>query len=156
MYLTNSYLCFFAHMPTREVRRPNLRGSTQLPCSSHFPLFLQDQVLKSGSLSKKAQRTKRWIKHWFVLKNDALSWYQSSSVSFFLYLHMPANTMSLRTPTFPMGLRICVTQYLVMRKARRGSVCGQIRRTYIFWPTLFPAERSGSRLFERSFSRRRT
>nr|GAT43674.1 UDP-glucose:sterol glycosyltransferase [Mycena chlorophos] len=60
MYLTNSYLCFFAHMPTRE-----------------------DQVLKSGSLNKKATRTKRWIKHWFVLKNDALSWYQSSSDPYF-------------------------------------------------------------------------
>ncbi|KAJ6604204.1 glycosyltransferase family 1 protein [Mycena vulgaris] len=60
LYLTNSYLCFFAHMPTRE-----------------------DQVLKSGSLNKKAQRTKRWIKHWFVLKNDALSWYQSSSDPYF-------------------------------------------------------------------------
>ncbi|KZT74902.1 glycosyltransferase family 1 protein [Daedalea quercina L-15889] len=54
MYLTDSYLCFFAHMPLKE-----------------------DQVLKSGSLSKRAQRTKRWIRHWFVLKNDALSWYQS-------------------------------------------------------------------------------
>ncbi|KAF8078251.1 glycosyltransferase family 1 protein [Lyophyllum atratum] len=60
MYLTNSYLCFFAHMPARE-----------------------DQVLKSGSLNKKAQRTKRWIKHWFILKNDALSWYQSSSDPYF-------------------------------------------------------------------------
>ncbi|KAF8912929.1 UDP-glucose:sterol glycosyltransferase [Gymnopilus junonius] len=60
MYLTNSYLCFFAHMPSRE-----------------------DQILKSGSLNKKAQRTKRWIKHWFVLKNDALSWYQSSSDPYF-------------------------------------------------------------------------
>lgn len=60
MYLTNSYLCFFAHMPSRE-----------------------DQVLKSGSLNKRAQRTKRWIKHWFVLKNDALSWYQSSSDPYF-------------------------------------------------------------------------
>ncbi|KAJ7071464.1 glycosyltransferase family 1 protein [Mycena amicta] len=60
MYLTNSHLCFFAHMPSRE-----------------------DQILKSGSLNKKAQRTKRWIKHWFVLKNDALSWYQSSSDPYF-------------------------------------------------------------------------
>ncbi|KAI0067772.1 glycosyltransferase family 1 protein [Artomyces pyxidatus] len=60
MYLTNSYLCFFAHMPSRE-----------------------DQVLKSGSLYKKAQRTKRWIKHWFILKNDVLSWYQSSSDPYF-------------------------------------------------------------------------
>lgn len=44
----------------------------------------QDQILKSGSLNKKAQRTKRWIKHWFILKNDALSWYQSSSVRSFV------------------------------------------------------------------------
>lgn len=61
MYLTNSHICFFAHMPSRE-----------------------DQILKSGSLSKKATRTKRWIKYWFVLKNDALSWYQSSSDPYFL------------------------------------------------------------------------
>ncbi|KAH7927370.1 glycosyltransferase family 1 protein [Leucogyrophana mollusca] len=61
MYLTNSHLCFFAHMPNRE-----------------------DQVLKSGTLSKKATRTKRWTKYWFVLKNDALSWYQSSSDPYFL------------------------------------------------------------------------
>ncbi|KAL1739049.1 hypothetical protein HDZ31DRAFT_69347, partial [Schizophyllum fasciatum] len=60
MYLTNSYLCFFAHMPSRE-----------------------DQVLKSGLLHKKSQRTKRWIKHWFVLKNDAISWFNSSSDPYF-------------------------------------------------------------------------
>lgn len=61
MYLTNSHLCFFAHMPSRE-----------------------DQILKSGTLSKRANRTKRWTKHWFVLKNDALSWYQSSSDPYFI------------------------------------------------------------------------
>ncbi|KAF9519924.1 glycosyltransferase family 1 protein [Hydnum rufescens UP504] len=60
MYLTNSHLCFFAHMPSRE-----------------------DQVLKSGTLSKKASRTKRWNKHWFVLKNDVLSWYHSSTDPYF-------------------------------------------------------------------------
>ncbi|KAG8923805.1 Sterol 3-beta-glucosyltransferase [Tulasnella sp. 418] len=60
MYLTNAHLCFFAHMPSRE-----------------------DQVLKSGSLSRKTQRTKRWTKHWYVLKNDVLSWYQSSSDPYF-------------------------------------------------------------------------
>ncbi|KAL7285750.1 hypothetical protein ACG7TL_000859 [Trametes sanguinea] len=60
MYLTDAYICFFAHLPARE-----------------------DQVLKSGSLMKKAQRTKRWIRHWFVLKNDVLSWYQSASDPYF-------------------------------------------------------------------------
>ncbi|KAI0095265.1 glycosyltransferase family 1 protein [Irpex rosettiformis] len=60
MYLTDSYLCFFAHMPSRE-----------------------DLVLKSGWLNKRATRTKRWIRHWFILKNDVLSWYQSSSDPYF-------------------------------------------------------------------------
>ncbi|TBU34937.1 UDP-Glycosyltransferase/glycogen phosphorylase [Dichomitus squalens] len=60
MYLTDAYICFFAHLPSRE-----------------------DQVLKSGFLFKKAQRTKRWIRHWFVLKNDVLSWYQSASDPYF-------------------------------------------------------------------------
>ncbi|CDO70233.1 Glycosyltransferase Family 1 protein [Trametes cinnabarina] len=60
MYLTDAYICFFAHLPTKE-----------------------DQVLKSGSLMKKAQRTKRWIRHWFVLKNDVLSWYQSPADPYF-------------------------------------------------------------------------
>ncbi|KAF8139999.1 glycosyltransferase family 1 protein [Boletus edulis] len=61
IYLTNSHLCFFAHMPSRE-----------------------DQILKSGPLSKRATRTKRWIKHWFILRNDTLSWYQSSSDPYFV------------------------------------------------------------------------
>ncbi|KIP06915.1 glycosyltransferase family 1 protein [Phlebiopsis gigantea 11061_1 CR5-6] len=60
MYLTDSHLCFFAHMPLRE-----------------------DQVLKSGWMNKRAARTKRWIRHWFILKNDVLSWYQSSSDPYF-------------------------------------------------------------------------
>ncbi|KAG6335630.1 hypothetical protein ID866_3466, partial [Astraeus odoratus] len=41
-------------------------------------------AVKICLLSKKATRTKRWIKYWFVLKNDALSWYQSSSDPYFL------------------------------------------------------------------------
>ncbi|KAI0651552.1 hypothetical protein C8Q79DRAFT_43404 [Trametes meyenii] len=60
MYLTDAYICFFAHLPSRE-----------------------DQILKSGSLFKRAQRTKRWIRHWFILKNDVLSWYQSASDPYF-------------------------------------------------------------------------
>ncbi|KAF8592020.1 glycosyltransferase family 1 protein [Ramaria rubella] len=60
LYLTNAHLCFFAHIPARE-----------------------DQILKSGSLNKKTQRTKRWTKYWFVLKNDVLTWYNSSSDPYF-------------------------------------------------------------------------
>lgn len=46
-------------------------------------IFSHDQTLKSGSLYKKSSRTKRWIKHWFILRNDILSWYQSSSDPYF-------------------------------------------------------------------------
>ncbi|OCH96692.1 UDP-Glycosyltransferase/glycogen phosphorylase [Obba rivulosa] len=87
IYLTDSYLCFFAHMPSKE-----------------------DQVLKSGSLSKKAQRTKRWIRHWFVLKNDVLSWYQSSSDPYF-----PHGVVDLRyaitcEPVNDKGIRLRTNQ----------------------------------------------
>ncbi|KAG9015195.1 Sterol 3-beta-glucosyltransferase [Tulasnella sp. JGI-2019a] len=71
MYVTAKHLCFFAHMPARE-----------------------DQVLKSGSLSKKASRTKMWNKHWFVLKNDVLSWYSSSADPYF-----PHGNVDLRYAT---------------------------------------------------------
>ncbi|KAF9015467.1 hypothetical protein BDQ17DRAFT_1386196 [Cyathus striatus] len=68
----------WAEMPCWLLRSVLLQGYMYLTNS-----YLEDQVLKSGSLNKKAQRTKRWIKHWFVLKNDALSWYQSSSDPYF-------------------------------------------------------------------------
>lgn len=72
LYLTNAHLCFFAHIPSKEVT-----------LCFHLLIKLippQDQILKSGSLQKK-NRTKRWTKFWFVLKNDAVLWYNSSSVS---------------------------------------------------------------------------
>jgi sterol 3beta-glucosyltransferase len=80
MYLTNSHLCFFAHIPARE-----------------------DQVLKSGSLYKKTTRTKRWVKRWFILKNDVLSWYQTSSVS---RDFLDQRNLSIRDkdPYFPHGV----------------------------------------------------
>ncbi|KAJ4489644.1 glycosyltransferase family 1 protein [Lentinula edodes] len=94
MYLTNSFLCFFAHMPSRE-----------------------DQILKSGSLNKKAQRTKRWVRHWFVLKNDALSWYQSSSDPYF-----PHGIVDLRyaiscEPSGERGFRVRTNQKSIVLSA---------------------------------------
>ncbi|KZT36038.1 UDP-Glycosyltransferase/glycogen phosphorylase [Sistotremastrum suecicum HHB10207 ss-3] len=94
MYLTTTHLCFFAHMPSRE-----------------------DQILKSGSLQKKTNRTKRWIKHWFVLKNDALSWYQSSSDPYF-----PRGVVDLRyaiscEPSETKGFRIRTNQKTITLSA---------------------------------------
>ncbi|KAH7104729.1 UDP-Glycosyltransferase/glycogen phosphorylase [Auriculariales sp. MPI-PUGE-AT-0066] len=90
IYLTTTHLCFFAHMPARE-----------------------DQVLKSGSLNKKAQRTKRWSKHWFVLKNDVISWFHSASDPYF-----PHGVLDLRyaiscEPQGEKGLCLRTTQKTV-------------------------------------------
>ncbi|KZT22136.1 glycosyltransferase family 1 protein [Neolentinus lepideus HHB14362 ss-1] len=98
MFLTNSHLCFFAHMPSRE-----------------------NQTLKSGSLSKKAQKTKRWIKHWFILKNDVLSWYQSSSDPYF-----PHGVVDLRyalscEPVKDREFRIRTNQKTVLLAAESAS-----------------------------------
>ncbi|WRT64019.1 uncharacterized protein IL334_000946 [Kwoniella shivajii] len=60
MYLTNRHICFFANMPDKE----NL-------------------VVKTGPLYKKASRTKLNTKFWVVLKNDVLSWYESTSDPYF-------------------------------------------------------------------------
>ncbi|WWC86113.1 uncharacterized protein L201_000984 [Kwoniella dendrophila CBS 6074] len=60
MYLTKRHICFFANMPDKE----NL-------------------VVKTGPLSKKASRTKLNTKFWVVLKNDVLSWYESTSDPYF-------------------------------------------------------------------------
>ncbi|WVQ71264.1 hypothetical protein IAR50_000790 [Cryptococcus sp. DSM 104548] len=60
MYLTERHICFFANMPDEN----NL-------------------LVKSGPLYKKASRTKLNTKFWVVLKNDVLSWYESTSDPYF-------------------------------------------------------------------------
>ncbi|OXG86709.1 sterol 3-beta-glucosyltransferase [Cryptococcus neoformans var. grubii Br795] len=60
MYLTKKHICFFANMPNEN----NL-------------------LVKSGPLSKKASRSKLNTKFWVVLKNDVLSWYESTSDPYF-------------------------------------------------------------------------
>lgn len=151
MYLTNSYLCFFAHMPSREVCIIFLIWRSMLMFGAP-----QDQILKSGSLSKKAQRTKRWIKHWFILKNDALSWYQSSSV-IVRYIQF-IDIMTWCYSRIPISLTVlltCGTQYPVMRTVKRVFVSEQIKRLYFCQLIRFPAEMSGSRRSGKSFSRHR-
>ncbi|KZT52776.1 glycosyltransferase family 1 protein [Calocera cornea HHB12733] len=87
MYLTNAHLCFFAHLPTDE-----------------------DQVLKSGTLSKRGSRTKRWNKYWFILKNDVLSWYQSSADPYFPHGNLDLRYAMTCEPVGERGLRIRTNQ----------------------------------------------
>lgn len=73
MYLTARHICFFAHMPTREVRCP--------PLTQAAPDDGQNAVVRTGPLYKKASRTKMNNKYWVVLRNDVLSWFESTAVS---------------------------------------------------------------------------
>lgn len=74
MYLTARHICFYAHMPAREV-------------SSHIKSFSnadeQNAVVRTGPLYKKASRTKLNTKFWVVLRNDVLSWFESTSDPYF-------------------------------------------------------------------------
>ncbi|EIW72673.1 hypothetical protein TREMEDRAFT_41904 [Tremella mesenterica DSM 1558] len=60
MYLTPRHICFFAQMPNKE-----------------------NVVVKTGPLYKKATRTKLNSRFWVTLKNDVLSWYESTSDPYF-------------------------------------------------------------------------
>nr|XP_019014859.1 sterol 3-beta-glucosyltransferase [Kwoniella pini CBS 10737]OCF53640.1 sterol 3-beta-glucosyltransferase [Kwoniella pini CBS 10737] len=60
MYLTKRHICFFANMPDKD----NL-------------------IVKTGPLSKKNSRTKLNTKFWVILKNDVLSWYESTADPYF-------------------------------------------------------------------------
>ncbi|KZV74732.1 glycosyltransferase family 1 protein [Peniophora sp. CONT] len=87
MFLTDTYLCFFAHIPARS----------------------DTAIRKSGTLTKKTQRTKRWVRRWFVLKNDSLCWYSSASDPYF-----PHGVLDLRytisvEPVGDKGLRVRTT-----------------------------------------------
>ncbi|WWC58506.1 uncharacterized protein I303_101049 [Kwoniella dejecticola CBS 10117] len=60
MYLTKRHICFFANMPDKD----NL-------------------IVKTGPLAKKNSRTKMNTKFWVILKNDVLSWYESTADPYF-------------------------------------------------------------------------
>lgn len=60
LYLTSGHLCFYAYLKVKE-----------------------GQSIRSGTLSKRASRTRMYQKYWFILKDDVLSWYHSSTDPYF-------------------------------------------------------------------------
>ncbi|GEM12027.1 sterol 3-beta-glucosyltransferase, glycosyltransferase family 1 protein [Rhodotorula toruloides] len=60
LYITAGHLCFYAYLSQKE-------GAT----------------IRSGSLSVRGSRTRRYRKHWFVLKDSVLSWFPSSTDPYF-------------------------------------------------------------------------
>ncbi|KAI5475372.1 hypothetical protein MNV49_001476 [Pseudohyphozyma bogoriensis] len=60
MYLTKGHICFYAYLPKKE-----------------------GTVLRSERLLARGAKTRRYYRHWFILKDDVLSWYPSSSEPYF-------------------------------------------------------------------------
>lgn len=60
LFLTEGHICFYAYLAKKE-------GAT----------------LRSGSLSVRGAKTRRYYKHWMVLKDGALAWYPSSTDPYF-------------------------------------------------------------------------
>ncbi|EIM19797.1 UDP-Glycosyltransferase/glycogen phosphorylase [Wallemia mellicola CBS 633.66] len=69
LYSTNSFLCFFAHVPTLE----------------------RNNVVKTGPIGKRTLRTRRVIRYWLALKDDVLSWFGSAIDPYF-----PVGNVALR------------------------------------------------------------
>ena len=70
-YITTSYLCFYAYLPSKN-------GSTT----------------RAGPLLKRTRRTMRFSKHWAVLRDNALSWYESEKDPYFPQGHIDLRTVS--------------------------------------------------------------
>jgi len=60
LFLTKGHICFYSYLAKKE-------GAT----------------LRSGSLSVRGSKTRRYYKHWLVLKDGALAWYPSSTDPYF-------------------------------------------------------------------------
>lgn len=69
LYSTDSFLCFFAHVPTPA----------------------RDNLAKTGPIGKRTLRTRRVIRYWLTLKDDVLSWFGSATDPYF-----PVGNIALR------------------------------------------------------------
>ena len=101
-------------MPDRQVRcRVNQKVERIL-------IMSQNLIVKTGPLSKKSSRTKMNTKFWAVLRNDVLSWYESTAVSYFIGLVSSSADFG-RIRTFPEGMCHYSTRRVAMRSTRLAS-----------------------------------
>ncbi|KAK4052047.1 Sterol 3-beta-glucosyltransferase [Microbotryomycetes sp. JL201] len=68
-FLTTGHLCFYAYLQKKEASR--------------YASPLLGSVERSGAVSCRGSKTRRYFRHWFVLKDDVLSWYPSSTDPYF-------------------------------------------------------------------------
>lgn len=85
LYITTKHICFYAYLPKKSVSRASVRyyiGGTN---------SRQNEVVKSGYLSKSGRRNPKYNRYWFRLKGDVLSYYSDPSD-----LYFPSGNIDLR------------------------------------------------------------
>lgn len=90
MFLTPRRICFFARLADDE-----------------------SAVIKSGPLWKKSSRTKLSTKFWFLLRNDVLSWYESSTVGTQRLLSLTYRIHISPKATYPCSTLLAVNLWAV-------------------------------------------
>jgi sterol 3beta-glucosyltransferase len=85
LYITAGHLCFYAYLAQKEVSLPFSIAGDIRRFFTDAPRFVwrtvQGATIRSGSLSVRGSKTRRYHKHWLILKDNILSWYPSSAVS---------------------------------------------------------------------------
>ncbi len=83
MYITSKHICFYAYLPKKSVS-----SLLSVECLTDIK---QNEVLKSGYLSKSGRRNPKFNRYWFRLKGDVLSYYSDPSD-----LYFPSGNIDLR------------------------------------------------------------
>lgn len=92
MYITKNHICFYAYLPKKAV---SLSIHLLRNCSFCLPVYAdartQNEVAKSGYLSKSGKRNPKYNRYWFRLKGDVMAYYRDPS-----NLYFPSGQIDLR------------------------------------------------------------
>ena len=106
LYCTFNHICFFAHVPSTS----------------------NNQIIKSGHLSKRTLRTRRILSYWFVLKDDVLSWFQSSTDPYF-----PIGNISLTYAIKCTPIKGSENEFIILTSERKFSLIAENKSSRNHW-----------------------
>lgn len=86
LYITEGHLCFYAYIKGKE-----------------------GQVLRSGSMYRRFPKSLIQTKYWFILKDDVLSWYSSSTNPYFPIEHVSLHYVTSIEPSTTRADRFTIT-----------------------------------------------
>lgn len=87
MYITARHIAFYAYLPKKAVILPRMLQERE----AHNANCSQNEVAKSGYLSKSGKRNPKFNRYWFRLKGDVLSYYRDPQ-----NLYFPSGQIDLR------------------------------------------------------------